>query len=334
MPAQNRFEIGTVGVSKNWSDTAAWATSSGGAGGATVPSSSNPTFLDSHSGDLIVDTAAAPKSLDMTGYVGALSGTASLTLNTTLTLASGMTNTFTGVLTFNTTTTWTSNGIAVDNLMVDATGATVTQNDAATVSHTLTLTNGTLTTGGFALHCGAVSSSNSNTRTLTLTNSTVTLTGTGTVWDTSTATGLTLTATGSTIVISDTSATGKTFAGGGQTFNNLTITGSAGTVTFTGANTFATFTSGVSSLVFSAAQTATVWVLTGCKSLTGNIVCASGTVNAPSGCTITNSAASGGATFNASSAINGGGNTGWVFTHASDTLAQMPSMGLSNGIGI
>jgi len=57
------------------------------------------------------------------------------------------------------------------------------------------------------------------------------------------ATNLTFNAETSTIVISDTGSSSKTFAGGGQIYHNLSITGGGtGEVIFTGSNTFNTLT--------------------------------------------------------------------------------------------
>lgn len=193
---------------------------------------------------------------------------------------------------------------------------TVVFNGDQVVTDTLTLTAGILIVTG-SLSVGSFSSSGTGVREFSFEDQTITLTGTGTVWDVSTPTNLTLTtSSASTIVISDTSSTGKTFAGGGLTYSViLTITGSAGFVTFTGNNTFSlAFTSGASRLVFTGTTTtfSDDVTLTGLISLTGGTWSkTAGTVTAGSGSVIANNTASGGATFDGSSAYDGHGNSGW-----------------------
>ncbi len=277
VPTHYAGSVFEVGVGTNWSDTASWSASSGGASGSPVPISTTTVNFDLHSGDCSVDVPSVASVVNMTAYTGTLTLVSTLTVTNSISIGGG------------------GGG------------------------------GGNLNTNGKALSCATFSLTGTATRSLILGASTVTLSGTGTVWDATITTGLTFSGASSTLAITNTSATGKTVAGGGLTYGNLTITGSSGTVTFTGTNTWATFTSGASALAFTNAQTATAFVLTGCLSLTGNLVQSSGTVTAPSGCTITNSAASGGATFNASAATDGGGNSGWNFASAN----KPPTGGLS-----
>lgn len=59
-----------VGGSGNWSDTTRWATSSGGAGGASVPTESDNVFFDANSNG--VGTAAFTVTLDVPSVVNQL----------------------------------------------------------------------------------------------------------------------------------------------------------------------------------------------------------------------------------------------------------------------
>jgi len=43
----NRYWVGGTG---NWNDTSHWSASSGGSGGASVPTSNDDVFIDSNSG--------------------------------------------------------------------------------------------------------------------------------------------------------------------------------------------------------------------------------------------------------------------------------------------
>jgi len=84
------------------------------------------------------------------------------------------------------------------------------------------------------------------TRALNLSSSTITMVNyqTAPEWNASVTTGLTFNAGTSTIIITTgTNAITKTFAGGGLTYNNVTVQGAgAYTLTITGSNTFNTFT--------------------------------------------------------------------------------------------
>jgi len=125
-----------------------------------------------------------------------------------------------------------------EGIAINAVTGTYTTQDALSVTNATTHTSGTFDANDFSVTTGTFASSNSNTRTINMGNGTWTLNNTGTAWNTSTVTGLTLNPEGSTIVVANVTASAKTFAGGGRTFNNLTVSGD--NVTISGANTFAT----------------------------------------------------------------------------------------------
>jgi hypothetical protein len=259
-----------------------------------------------------------------------------------LLLSSGMTYT-TGTETFNInvgsgfTTTVTSNSKTI-YAITQVTGAgTVALGSALTLSNTYTLTNGIFNASNFNFSASVFSSNNSNTRTITMGSGTWTLSGTGTVWDLATTTGLTFNKNTANIVLSDTSTTARTFAGGGLTYNNLTIGGATGisTTTFTGANTFATLnsTKTVAHTVTFPASTTTTFTNFSLNGTAGNLISitssttgtqatlskSSGTVSA-SYLNIQDSNATGGATWQAllsNNNVNAGNNTGWIFSLAS-----------------
>lgn len=85
----NRYFVGAV--DEDWNDTGNWSDESGGAGGETVPTSSDDVFFDAESPSCEVDIAASAKSIDCTGYTDTLTLAANLTVSGNITLVSGMT---------------------------------------------------------------------------------------------------------------------------------------------------------------------------------------------------------------------------------------------------
>ncbi len=234
-----------VGGTGNWSDTNHWSDSWGGPPGATKPTSSDNVYFDINSGGgtVTVNEIANSKDLDFTGYTGTFAGSSALNIYGSLTMASGMARTYTGAITFAATSagkTLTFNG----KTMASATtfngvgGGWIVQDTWNNGTNNITLTNGNLNTNGQTITCGTFASSNSNTRSLTLGSSSITCSTAGTAWNLATVTGLTFNAGTSQITLTGSSAT---FSGGAQTYNNV-ILNSAGTVTISGANTFANLT--------------------------------------------------------------------------------------------
>ncbi len=117
-------------------------------------------------------------------------------------------------------------------------GNTYTLQDALSMTVGITLNYGTFDANDFNVTATFFSSNNSDTRILNMGNGTWTLTNTGSIWTTAVITGFTLNPEGSTIVVNNATATSKTFAGGGLTYNNLTVSGD--NVIISGANTFNT----------------------------------------------------------------------------------------------
>lgn len=160
-----------VGGTATWDNTVGtkWAATSGGAGGASVPTSADDVFFDAASTGTctIISTNTGAKSINCTGFTGTITGNGAITISGSVTLSAGMTFSHTGVKTFNSTGTITSAGKTFGATTVDGVGHTVTLNDNLSIgtSATFTLTNGTFSLGaGFILSCGIFSSNNSNTR--------------------------------------------------------------------------------------------------------------------------------------------------------------------------
>lgn len=233
-------------------NTANWSASSGGAGGASVPTAADNVYFDANSnvgtGAFTVTMANSPRvcnDFTASGLDGTmtLAGTSiGLTVSGSLTFqATNFTRTYTGITTFNATTTGktvTTNGVGFGAAVTfDGVGGGWTLGSALTAANqTITVTNGSLDTspsGNYAITANQLSSSNSNIRTINLNASTVTLSSNNTV-NFFTSTNLTFNAGTSLIIASNSRAS---ILGGGKTFYDLSFL-SVSTPEITGANTF------------------------------------------------------------------------------------------------
>jgi hypothetical protein len=253
-----------VGGTAAWDGTAGtkWATTSGGPGGASRPTSVDDVFFDAAStGTCTISSGnAGAKSINCTGFTGTLAGSSidAITVSGSVTFVAGMTLTYSGLLTLNGTGTLTSGGKTLGPVTINGSGITVTLGDALTSSGAITVTRGTFTTNNNNVTATSLSSSTVNTRTINLGSSTVTLSGTNPVDFTNGNATLTFNAGTSLIAISGTATTLRGGASGGSTgvsfynvsftsttvttqavqaintFNNLTVTGpaSAGVMQF------------------------------------------------------------------------------------------------------
>lgn len=228
-----------VGGTAAWDGTAGtkWSATSGGPGGASVPTTADDVFFNASStGTVTVSTGnTGAKSINCTGFTGTIAGTAAISIAGSVTLVAGMSYTHTGTATFTGTGTLITAGKTFSAVTVDGVGITLTLGDALNIStRTLTITNGTFDTGNYNVTAGSVSSSNTNTRTITLGSSTLTLNNN---IGFSTSTNLTLNSGTSQITLTGNAAS---FNGGSLTFYNVSFTGT-GVVAIrqiTGVNTF------------------------------------------------------------------------------------------------
>ncbi len=78
--AADRYWVGSGG---NWSDSANWSSTSGGTGGASVPTSIDRVFFDSSSGNAVIDIDANAEDINLQAdYLGTVSlGTRKITLS-------------------------------------------------------------------------------------------------------------------------------------------------------------------------------------------------------------------------------------------------------------
>ena len=260
----------------NSTSTTNWSASSGGAGGASVPTAADNVFFDANSNVLataftvtMANTPRVCNDFTASGLDGVmtLAGTSiGLTVSGSLTFqATNFTRTYTGTTTFNATTTGktvTTNGVAFGaTVTFDGVGGAWTLGSALNCGvNSLTITNGTFDTSSisnYSVTADSFSSSNSNARTINLNASTVTLGGTSPITFT-TSTNLTFNAGTSQINFTSSSLLFNT---GGQTFHNVSFsqisgfTNISGTATYNNL-TFASRTSvGLGKFNFSANQT-------------------------------------------------------------------------------
>lgn len=265
-----------VGGTATWDATAGtkWATTSGGAGGSTVPTSADDVFFDANSGTgtVTISTTASVScnALNFTGFTGtiALNTTWAVIFYGNLTLSSGMTITNgNGNWTYDATSgtaTLTSNGKTLTgNLTCSGIGGTLSLADALTVSNTLTISYSSFLSNGYSITCGSILNSNSWTRTINFSSSTITVTGVGLSSNAVnfSGTSVTYTATGT---ISLTSASARNFVGGGYSLPSLTVNqGGAGALTFTGSSTYYDITNsysatGATTIKFTSGTTTTL----------------------------------------------------------------------------
>ena len=268
-----------VGGSGNWNSTLTtnWATSSGGTGGAGVPTLNDDVVFDnlSNATAYTVTLLAAGgicRSVTIAGPASGnviIGGTGPLSIYGNLFIASsGVVCTNTGTISFLATTTgWTitTNGVLLLNAITfNGAGGGWTLGSALSTSGAITLTQGAVATANFNLTAvGNFASTGALTRSLTLGSSSIQCNS----WSALAQTNLTINAGTSTITV-----IGNTFNGGGltyytvvktalsllltigdanNTFNSLTITNSNyyGTLTFTGNQTIGTLTANGAALI-------------------------------------------------------------------------------------
>ena len=238
-----------------WSstNTTNWSASSGGTGGASVPTAADNVFFDANSnvgvGSFTCTMSNTPRvcnNFTASGLDGVmtLAGTnIGLTVSGSLTFqATNFTRTYTGTTTFDATTTGktiTTNGVSLTNVTFNGVGGEWTLGSALNCGFsTLTITNGVFNTsssGNYAVTADSISSSNSNARTISLNASTVELSGSNPITFT-TSTNLTFNAGTSQI---NCSSFFGTLAGGNKTFYNVSFTNTGiNGASITEANTF------------------------------------------------------------------------------------------------
>lgn len=251
----DRYWVGGTG---NWSDTNKWSATSGGTGGASVPTQSDSVFFNSASNatayTVTVDVTSNCLDLNMAGPASGqvtFAGTSTLNVFGSMALTGGTAGinwTYTGLMILyggGVARTINTNGVTLTN------GISFNSSGQYTLTSSLTITGGTginlnFTAGG-SFNTGASSFAvtapyffiNTTVSNVNLNSSTITCTG-GFGW--SCITGATLSASSSTIIINGVSSYSQDqFQGGNQTYGSVTLSFTAGNFNFvlSGNNTFA-----------------------------------------------------------------------------------------------
>lgn len=248
-----------VGGAGTWDGTTTtnWSLSSGGAGGAGVPTSADNVIFNILSNATayavtIGVTANAATCLDVTiGGPGTGNVTITMAGGTTINVYGSWSNAATGVA-------FSNSDIASINFLATTTGKTISCNNVAfnalyinlngvggewtlstgiNTTRTITINNGSFNSGNQTINTQHFSSSNNNVRAITLGSSTINVSGGLSFTWLLSGSNLTFNAGTSTITMS---ATGWTFTGNNFTYYNVNLTrgtsNSSGTIL--GANTF------------------------------------------------------------------------------------------------
>jgi hypothetical protein len=328
----NRFWVGGTG---NWdaSSTTHWSATSGGAGGASVPSTADSVFIDANSGSSPVITLTANAACLSISFAGSITPTLTGSIARTLfilgslTLISAMTFSFSGDLKFQATTTGqtiTMAGITIapNSLEFSGTGGDWTLQDNLTYTGTIPLAvfAGTLISNNKTIACPGFTTSGTSVRAVNLGTSIINCSGNFNIL---TTTNLTINAGTSTINMTGASSS---FVGGGLTYNNVNAVGN--NLTVSGNNTIATFTPTAGNTVnWTSGSNQTITNPFGANGTAGNLVTyqstsagspftftkASGTATADYYSIKDSTATGAGTLYAAVNSINAGGNTGWHF---------------------
>lgn len=349
-PAVTLYWIGNSG---SWSDPTHWSLASGGATANLVPQAQDTARFDANSftttGQSLTMDYSEYSTMDWTGVLntpnmylfegGNFCGDVTLSPNMTTSLLVNFFNRMTWYKA-GATGTITTNGVGfAAGLSVNSPGGTFKLGDNFVQTGGIQSQSGLLMiTGTFDANnknytvTAPVQSFSSATKAILMGSGTWTLAvPTGTIW-TPSSTGFTLTAGTSTIKILGAPTGTRTFAGGGLTYNNIewAAENSPSTLIITGANIFNDFKVDADimprtlTLPASTTTTCTTIELAGTAGrllnvnsstarTKGTLSQAAGTVTATF-LQLQDSAATGGATFTATSSIDNGDNSGWTIT--------------------
>lgn len=335
-----------VGSSGDWSDTSHWSASSGGAGGASVPGSSDSVVIDANSSSsalsiVLTSTSITVQSITMSGaYLTTFDRAAGVSATNVLVTS--------GPLRFSNAQSVTSvsfrpsagnlsqiNQTAVPFIQLFLVSGTV---DLASdfKGSAITFFSGTFRSNGHDLTLsGSFTLTASAAKTLDISNSSVDVP----TWNGSAASGITLTATGSSITNLG------YFHGAGLSYNAVSMR--SGGVHIAGSSTWITSLSlAAGSIVnFDASSIHSIGALNANGTSTAKIKLrsvtsgtrftltkASGTVNTIY-LDLVDSQAAGGAIWNTTSSIDSGNNAGWTFLGPTTTTITPDSIPSAEDVG-
>lgn len=229
-------------------------------GGANISAGSRTYYMfGTSAGDYAISTGSLFSltsavttigNIDFTGFTGTWAANSNAltfvnsSADVTLTMGSGMTNSYTGVISRNSTgfkLNIQSNGVVFGGSVQNAGSNVINLLDAFSSTSSLLAAGGStssIVSNSFSISTLSGGASGAGTKTLTLGTTVWTLTGTSPVWTVST----TISMSGGTLKMTNSSVSVKTFAGNGQTYPNVVVSGTgSGVFLFTGANTFTAF---------------------------------------------------------------------------------------------
>lgn len=339
-----RYWVGGTGT-WNTTNTTNWAYTSGGAGGAPVPTALDGVFFDGNSGTgtVTVDVTASTedlavcKSITFTGYTGTFTIAASriVTVYGSCTLASTTTFNYgnaSSTISFKGTGTLNAGGTTnLPSLIINnGTGTLTLGSNITTASgRSINVLAGNFVSAGYTITLGSASganfiSSNSNVRSINVNNSTIdcatisfvdgtnlTFSGSGASWTVGRG-GIGTTQSLNTVTLGSLtlrSGAGGITVNGSPTVNNFTIVATTGGRTVSHENN-STFT--ITGTLSASGTSGNLITIGRVSSGVVNYVKASGTPNFDY-CSISNMTCSGGATWTATNSTDGGGNTGLSF---------------------
>ncbi|NTW31747.1 MAG: hypothetical protein HGB12_03845 [Bacteroidetes bacterium] len=242
--AANRYWVGGTGT---WSATARWSTSSGGTGGASVPTITDDVYFDANSfstvGQIVtIGAAATCKSMTWAGAANTptLAGTFALNIYGSLLLNIQMNITYTGAISFksnNSGNTIQTNGKTLSSqITFDGLGGEWTLQDNLTLtissSYYIVLTTGSLNTNDKTVTAYRFNTTGSGIRSLALGSSTINVSSTSSTnlaWD---VTGSNITVNSGTSTVNLTGATNCYFNTSNFTYYNVTFNNPSATSVF------------------------------------------------------------------------------------------------------
>lgn len=310
------------GGNVNWDNatgTTYWSTSSGGAGGASQPTSADNVFFDANSGTSLVTavyTEAICATINFTGYTGDIAGT--IQGYGDAILVSGITTSLGLEFYGGGTRSLTTGGNTGLDFYFGAGSGNWTLQDNIVGGANFQQAAGTFDANNKNITVGTSSTGN-----ITMGSGTWTITSSGSSWSVGT-----VTANTSTLKFTNTSNNNITFSGGGQTYNNVRFErgASTGTNTITGNNTFGGVLVDIGTVSHNFNIGTTTQTITGATlgiqgdDCTNKIkITGGGTFTKTSGSPqllyveIENTAFTGGATWTAEYATDLGGNSGITF---------------------
>ena len=231
----DRYWVGGTG---NWNTTAHWSTTSGGSGGASIPTSSDNVIFDTNSHNDNY-TVTLPNTISAycndftannpTGKIATFIANYNLHIYGSLYLGSNISFTGMKAIIFKATSTGktiTTNGCKFSynsSATFDGVGGEwILQDDIDFNISSMYLVRGTLDANNKNITARSFDGSNSNTRTLKMGSGTWSFSQVGTIWNLGTTTNLTFDSGTSTIKFTGNLGSNvRTFKGGGLTYYNF-----------------------------------------------------------------------------------------------------------------